>query len=212
MPTDRFYRLPEEKKKIIREAAIKEFARVPYEKASINKIIKNADISRGSFYTYFEDKKDVINYIFEAGGMQMAQYCKDVLEASNGDYFQMLREVFEYTVHQLQNAKEMIEIARNVMPYQDSSKSFGFDEDWERMHMNIKDGPCSGIFERLNRENWRIDKQEELECLLELGFSSMMLSIMQFYKRPDQLEEIRSHYWRKIEILQYGVYTNTKTE
>ena len=51
MPTERFYRLPEAKKQVIRQAAIKEFVRVPFEKASINQIIQNADISRGSFYT-----------------------------------------------------------------------------------------------------------------------------------------------------------------
>ena len=34
MPTERFYRLPEAKKQVIRQAAIKEFARVPFEKAS----------------------------------------------------------------------------------------------------------------------------------------------------------------------------------
>ena len=39
MPTERFYRLPEAKKQVIRQAAIKEFARVPFEKASINQII-----------------------------------------------------------------------------------------------------------------------------------------------------------------------------
>ena len=37
--------------------------RVPYEKVSINQIIHNADISRGSFYTYFVDKKDLLEYI-----------------------------------------------------------------------------------------------------------------------------------------------------
>ena len=47
MPTERFYRLPEGKRQAIREAALKEFARVPFEKASINQIIRNADISRG---------------------------------------------------------------------------------------------------------------------------------------------------------------------
>ncbi|MEW4411010.1 hypothetical protein [Clostridium sp. AN503] len=49
MPTERFYRLPEAKKQLIREAAIKEFSRVPYERASINQIIHNADISRAAF-------------------------------------------------------------------------------------------------------------------------------------------------------------------
>lgn len=55
MPTERFYRLPEGKRQAIREAALKEFARVPFEKASINQIIRNADISRGSL-----DRKSVV--------------------------------------------------------------------------------------------------------------------------------------------------------
>ena len=71
MPTERFHRLPEAKRQAIREAALKEFARVPFDKASINQIIRNADISRGSFYTYFEDKQDVVEFLlrdtFEIG-------------------------------------------------------------------------------------------------------------------------------------------------
>ena len=43
MPTERFYRLPEEKKRSICSAAVKEFARVPLDKVSINQIIKEAE-------------------------------------------------------------------------------------------------------------------------------------------------------------------------
>ena len=56
MPSTRFENLAEEKKEKIIEAAIEEFIEKGYERASINSIIKMADISRGSFYTYFEDK------------------------------------------------------------------------------------------------------------------------------------------------------------
>ena len=65
MPTERFYRLSDEKKMAIRDAAMQEFTRVPFEKASINQIIQNAEISRGSFYTYFEGKRDVLSFIFQ---------------------------------------------------------------------------------------------------------------------------------------------------
>ena len=58
MPTERFLRLPKEKIEAIRIAAVKEFMRVPLEEASINRIVHDADISRGSFYTYFEDKDE----------------------------------------------------------------------------------------------------------------------------------------------------------
>ena len=51
MPSERFWRLPEEKRQLIFEKAMDEFVRVPFEKASINQIIQKAGISRGSFYT-----------------------------------------------------------------------------------------------------------------------------------------------------------------
>ena len=63
MPTQRFLNLKESKKNAILEAAAHEFARVPYSAASINQIIKEAEISRGSFYTYFEDKDDLMRYM-----------------------------------------------------------------------------------------------------------------------------------------------------
>ncbi len=49
MPTERFYRLPEEKKGSICSAAVKEFARVPLDKVSINQIIKEAVYPEGVF-------------------------------------------------------------------------------------------------------------------------------------------------------------------
>ena len=50
MPSERFLHLPEEKKMRIIKAALKEFARVSYDEISINRIIQDAGIPRGSFY------------------------------------------------------------------------------------------------------------------------------------------------------------------
>ena len=63
MPTERFMRLPKEKIEAIRAAAAKEFMRVAPEEVSINRIVHDADISRGSFYTYFEDKQDLLKWL-----------------------------------------------------------------------------------------------------------------------------------------------------
>lgn len=63
MPKDTFYNLPEEKRKRILDAAAEEVIRVPASEMSINKIIQKAEISRGSFYQYFEDKHDLIQYM-----------------------------------------------------------------------------------------------------------------------------------------------------
>ena len=71
MPTERFLRLPKEKIEAIRIAAAKEFMRVPLEEASINRIVHDADISRGSFYTYFEDKQDLLKWLIYAQAEQL---------------------------------------------------------------------------------------------------------------------------------------------
>lgn len=53
MPTQRFLKLKEEKKQVILDAAVHEFSRVPYSSASINQIIKEADISLGKLLYIF---------------------------------------------------------------------------------------------------------------------------------------------------------------
>ena len=56
-----FDRLAEEKKERILQAARAEFLRNPYEKSSINRILADAEIPKGSFYQYFDDKSDLFS-------------------------------------------------------------------------------------------------------------------------------------------------------
>ena len=65
MPKQTFYNLSTEKQKKIIKSARKEFSGVPLAEASIQKIVQDADIARGSFYQYFEDKEDLFEYIVE---------------------------------------------------------------------------------------------------------------------------------------------------
>ena len=56
-----FERLPKEKRDRILQAARAEFLRYPYEKTSINRILAEAEIPKGSFYQYFDDKADLFS-------------------------------------------------------------------------------------------------------------------------------------------------------
>lgn len=58
MVKDTYHQLDESKRKRIMEAIIDEFSEYSFSQASINRIIKQANISRGSFYQYFKDKED----------------------------------------------------------------------------------------------------------------------------------------------------------
>ena len=94
MPTERFLRLPKEKIEAIRIAAVKEFMRVPLEEASINRIVHDADISRGSFYTYFEDKQDLLRWLIYAQAEQHFKNYIERLQENGGDLWDMLDRNF----------------------------------------------------------------------------------------------------------------------
>lgn len=64
MPKETFFNLPHEKQQRIIKAAIDEFSERHYSQVSINGIIKQADIPKGSFYQYFENKDDVYIHLF----------------------------------------------------------------------------------------------------------------------------------------------------
>ena len=193
MPTERFYRLPEAKKQVIRQAAIKEFARVPFEKASINQIIQNADISRGSFYTYFEDKQDVVRYIFEDNARQMQECCERELERNGGDLFGMLEWLFEFTIHKLEESKEMIELVRNVCSYQENTRAMGFEIGYRPpMGSPGKEETAQWLAKRIRMEQFTRRSEEELNVVLQLGVTSLILAVRFYYEQPDQLDQIRN--------------------
>ena len=89
MPTDTFFRLPEEKRARILEGAWSEFTAVPYAEASINRIVQTSRIPRGSFYQYFEDKNDLFLTLIDEIRDQFLDLFHDTLERSGGDLFAM---------------------------------------------------------------------------------------------------------------------------
>ena len=63
MPKETFFNLPNEKRQLIENTAISEFAANGYDKASINTIVAKSGIAKGSFYQYFTEKKDLFLHI-----------------------------------------------------------------------------------------------------------------------------------------------------
>jgi TetR/AcrR family transcriptional regulator len=65
MPKPTFFNLTDDKRQRLIDLAIEEFAENDYDLASISKIVAQAGIAKGSFYQYFEDKKDLYQYLLE---------------------------------------------------------------------------------------------------------------------------------------------------
>ena len=85
MPSDTFFRLPEEKRRRLMDAAWEEFTSVRFSDASINRIIHAANIPRGSFYQYFTDKDDLFSYLVRPLQQHFFDLARDEVEKAAGD-------------------------------------------------------------------------------------------------------------------------------
>jgi AcrR family transcriptional regulator len=63
VPKPTFHNLPERKRRRIIDLAIEEFARQPYDEASLSRIVARAGIAKGSIYQYFDNKLDLYRWL-----------------------------------------------------------------------------------------------------------------------------------------------------
>jgi len=95
MPKDTFFNLPEDKRALICDVAIDEFAAYPFDQASINRIVAKSGIAKGSFYQYFEDKQDLFLYIMHLIAEEKINYISPIVRNPDAhDIFTVIREMF----------------------------------------------------------------------------------------------------------------------
>ena len=95
MPTKTYLNLPDYKRLRLEEAARAEFARTPYGKVSINRILHAASIPRGSFYMYFTDKGDLFAHLLSQSGEEMLDRLARWLPRESTDPFAVFLALFD---------------------------------------------------------------------------------------------------------------------
>lgn len=82
-----FLNLEAQKRDKILAAALEEFSSQPYPAASLNRIVTQAGIPKGSLYQYFEDKKDLYLYLIEQAALSKLAYLSEHESADEEDFF-----------------------------------------------------------------------------------------------------------------------------
>lgn len=198
MPSERFMRLPEEKRQVIWEASMDEFLHQPFEKVSINRIIKNAGISRGSFYTYFEDKRELLAFILEDIKKRWSQACEDSLLQSGGDFFVMMETLFDAALEFCRN-NDLFNLHKNLIMYPDMLRDLMPTAD------QCEEEVREGMFEKVNLSGFRDPSPENGVLLFKMALMAMIGAISDACIRPEREDQIREDYLRVLSILQYGV-------
>lgn len=99
MPKKTFFNLPNAKRTLIESIAIDEFAAAPFTSASISAIVERAGIAKGSFYQYFEDKKDLYMHLLDLAMKQKVALVSEIKPSERAlDMFDYLRWMLQVSV------------------------------------------------------------------------------------------------------------------
>jgi AcrR family transcriptional regulator len=96
VPKQTFLNLPDAKRNAILEVAIAEFSEHDYQNASISRIVAQLGIAKGSFYQYFEDKRDLYLYLISLAVQEEIRFTQSSqpFDPSLG-FFEYLQSVLE---------------------------------------------------------------------------------------------------------------------
>lgn len=116
MPKDTFFNLNPYKKDRIFRAAIDEFVAHTYNEAKLSRIIKAADIPRGSFYQYFKNKADLYKYVFQVISQEKLKYMGDDLNNPEEiPFIELFRKLMKSGLKFAADNPNYIKITRNLM-------------------------------------------------------------------------------------------------
>lgn len=196
MPTETFFNLPEEKQQRILKAAAHEFSRVGLNEASIAKVIKEAEISRGSFYQYFLDKEDLYYYYFHTLRSNTHRYLIQAIEDCNGDLFAGMEEYFFRLIPEMfdsENYPFYRHLFMNmdahgfhrVVPYLEKKVDKSYCHPKEEMEKGRAE-----LIRVINIDLLEVADQEELHVLFKMLMHTVFSTIQEGYRHeqhhPDE--------------------------
>lgn len=206
MPKKTFYNLPAEKRKKIINAAIEEFSKRPFQSARVTAIIKKSEIANGSFYQYFDSKKDLYKYILDYSVEKKLNYINQDLTTNYQNYnlFEVLREMFLSGFRFAQENPKLKDIALKL----------GQDKElYHEIFGEYKDSTVEFYKKLLEKAS----KNETLDPSLDIQFTAKMLTNFNYtlgnfiYKGEKiDLEESMKIIDKMIYIIKNGIAKNRK--
>lgn len=201
MPTKTFFNLNHEKKNRIIEVSKREFSKYSFYDTSINRIVKEAGISRGSFYQYFEDKEDLFIYILNDYKNIIMEWIKEKVNNERKDIFELMLLVYDYITDKNIGGEDKeflitiisnmdIKLTKHLMNF------LSIDE----INNNSSDFIRSVDISKLNIQN-----TNEIMILFNVLMTIMMNEIAIFFSMDEDSNKCRNNLIKKFELIKYGI-------
>ncbi len=198
MPKQTFFNLKDDKKEKIEKALIKEFSHNTFEKASISSIILEANIPRGSFYQYFEDKEDAIYYIIDKYLEKEKNRIYQYLLKNEGDIFETAINIYE-DMAKITEKDENEKLFKNILQEIKKNNINIFDERKEMFKSKRT------IEKMINKTELNIENEEDLQYFLKILNVIIRAISMEVVLKKITVEEGKKRLVKEIEILKKGM-------
>ena len=198
MPTKTFLNLSQEKQNIILEASIKEFKRVLLKDASINKIIKDASISRGSFYTYFKDINDLYIYTLRKYQDKFYKLAKDSISENNGDLIKTTKQIYEIVI---QDCTKELATYKNIflnINYNISIKN-QIECDLDNKYRLIE------LISKIDKTKLNIKTEEELFYIIDIIVGIVLHGLIEIFISDKNPELVKEKLNKQIKLIEKGI-------
>lgn len=198
MPKETFLKLSKEKQQKVINAAKKEFARVPIENVSIKNIVEEADIARGSFYQYFENKEDLLIYILKENSEKLNTKLKNKVKETNGDVFELYIYLYDSMIEEFTDNSDQ-ELFRQIFINLRSSDENVFDLVKRTKPQDIID-----YYEQIDKSNLKIENYEDLVIICDMLNVITRRALIKNFKNKSK-EDCRKMFLKEIEYLKHGI-------
>lgn len=199
MPSDTFFRLPEEKRARILDAAWEEFTRAPYSEASINRIICRSRIPRGSFYQYFADKSDLFLCLIGPTRDRLLEIFHRTLVENHGDIFAMPCAILDGLVTAEGSvAPEFAQIL--------SLLRLNVNMDMQKLFFEHTGGEVCprALFDDIDKSLLRSQDEDFIDNLFYLLVGSVVFVIGRTLQHPEDFAHERRQLLGRVEIIKRG--------
>jgi|LGOV01.1.fsa_nt_gb AcrR family transcriptional regulator len=203
MPKQMFFNINKEKRQFFLDAAITEFTEKPFGEVSVNTIIKKANISRGSFYTYFDNLESLFNYLMKSVKEERFSYARKLIIDAKGDYFKFIRDLFLYDFDAF-STKGRYSLFRNYIHYIQQTKRGTLKDTL------IADGiiqftenkqDLNGVF---HYQKMNLTKDEFVD-IIEIVLLLMVNTFLKSENESLNKEETIALFNKRISYIEYGV-------
>ena len=201
VPKDTFFKLKEEKRNHLLEAAKREFTRTLLKDASINRIVQDVKISRGSFYLYFKDIEDLYFYVL----LQYRQLLWDrflALLKEKDDLVTVFEQLYLDIIHYC-SQKERKQYFKNVL----LNMNVYIENDFSS-HCNLSFSKFQKqkeeMYHMLPTTSFTIEARENLDDVFSILFHVMIYNLMPVLLFDCPLIEAQRRYHRQLQLLCHG--------